>query len=132
MPARCASRVPFAEFGLIGTPDSQPSYSTFSEPENQHEIVEPSGPPGPRDCRHISLARAQAFATARLPDAFSEAADSHVQAKVSSADRATVHADAVTKAHDPLQSLDRRAFYRDQIPAAYSKSRVSFRASASH
>jgi hypothetical protein len=76
--------------------------------------------------------RAQAFATARLPDAFSEAADSHVQAKVSSADRATVHADAVTKAHDPLQSLDRRAFYRDQIPAAYSKSRVSFRASASH
>jgi hypothetical protein len=43
-----------------------------------------------------------------------------------SADRATVRAEAVAAAHNPLQSLDRRAFYRDEVPAAYRKPQVSF------
>jgi len=37
-----------------------------------------------------------------------------------------VQAEAVAKAHDPLQSLDRRAFYRDEVPQAYKKPSVSF------
>ena len=45
---------------------------------------------------------------------------------VSTADRAKVNEEAVAKAHDPLQSLDRRAFYRDTVPAAYNKPTVSF------
>ena len=68
----------------------------------------------------------QAVAAARNGNAYSDVADAGVQTIVSTADRAKVYADAVAKAHDPLQSLDRRAFFRDEVPAAYKKPSVSF------
>jgi len=68
----------------------------------------------------------QGVAAARAGNTFGDGANSGTQTIASStASRSSVHADAVAKAHDPLQSLDRRAFYRDQVPAAYSKPRVS-------
>ena len=44
----------------------------------------------------------------------------------STLDRQAVRDQAVAAAHNPLQSLDRRAFYRDEVPAAYKKPAVSF------
>jgi len=67
----------------------------------------------------------QAVAAAHAGNPYSEGANAGVQAIASTADRATVRAGAVAKAHDPFASLDRRAFYRDQVPAAYSKPKVS-------
>lgn len=73
-----------------------------------------------------SEVNAQAVVAARSANPYAEGANAGVQQAIAStADRASVRADAVAKAHDPLQSLDRRAFYRDQVPAAYSKPRVS-------
>ncbi|WP_454903294.1 alpha/beta hydrolase [Variovorax gossypii] len=66
----------------------------------------------------------QAVAAARAGNEYSDAAGA--QAFTSTANRATVQAEAVAKAHDPLQSLDRRAFYRDEVPQAYKKPSVSF------
>jgi hypothetical protein len=68
----------------------------------------------------------QAVAAARAGNQYSDAASAGAQAFTSTADRATVQAEAVAKAHDPFASLDRRAFYRDEVPAAYKKPRVSF------
>ena len=69
---------------------------------------------------------AQGVAAARGGNAYSDTANAGVTNIVSTADRAKVNADAVAKAHDPLQSLDRRAFFRDTVPAAYNKPTVSF------
>ncbi|MCT8174466.1 alpha/beta hydrolase [Variovorax sp. CY25R-8] len=68
----------------------------------------------------------QAVAAARAGDAYSEGATAGAQPFSSTADRSAVRAEAVAKAHDPLQSLDRRAFYRDEVPQAYKKPSVSF------
>jgi hypothetical protein len=68
----------------------------------------------------------QAVAAARAGNEYSDAASAGAQAFTSTANRATVQAEAVAKAHDPLQSLDRRAFYRDEVPQAYKKPSVSF------
>ena len=68
---------------------------------------------------------AGAVVAARGANPYAEGANSGVQTVASTADRSTVRAEAVAKAHDPLQSLDRRAFFRDQVPAAYSKPTVS-------
>ncbi|OUL99084.1 alpha/beta hydrolase [Variovorax sp. JS1663] len=70
--------------------------------------------------------QSQGVAAARSGNAYSDVADSGVQTIVSTADRAKIQAEAVAKAHDPLQSLDRRAFFRDEVPAAYKKPSVSF------
>lgn len=67
---------------------------------------------------------------AHSPNPFSEAAGSKVIERVSMADRVKVHGEAVARAHDPFQSLDRRAFYRDQIPAAFLKARTPFASTA--
>jgi hypothetical protein len=72
----------------------------------------------------------EAVVAARSANPYATGADAGVQTVASTADRSSVHAEAVAKAHDPLQSLDRRAFYRDQVPAAYSKPRVSTRQAA--
>ncbi len=68
----------------------------------------------------------QAVAAARAGNEYSEAASAGAQRFTSTADRAVIQAEAVAKAHDPLASLDRRAFYRDEVPAAYKKPSVSF------
>lgn len=68
----------------------------------------------------------QAVAAARAGNPYGEGANAGVQTIASTADRSAIRAEAVAKAHDPLASLDRRAFYRDQVPAAYSKPKVSF------
>jgi hypothetical protein len=57
---------------------------------------------------------------------YSEGASAGAQAFTSTADRSVIQAEAVAKAHDPLASLDRRAFYRDEVPQAYKKPSVSF------
>jgi hypothetical protein len=49
--------------------------------------------------------------------------DSVVAATNGSVDRGAIRAEAVAKAHDPLASLDRRAFYRDTVPSQYTKVR---------
>ena len=68
----------------------------------------------------------QAVAAARAGNTYGEGASAGAQAFTSTASRSAVRAEAVAKAHDPFASLDRRAFYRDQVPAAYSKPKVSF------
>jgi hypothetical protein len=68
----------------------------------------------------------QAAAAARAGNEYSDASSAGAQAFTSTADRASVRAEAVAKAHDPLASLDRRAFYRDEVPQAYKKPSVSF------
>jgi hypothetical protein len=68
---------------------------------------------------------AQAVVAARSGNPYSDVADSGVATVAANSDRATVRAQAVAAAHNPLQSLDRRAFFRDQVPAAYYKPKVS-------
>ena len=68
----------------------------------------------------------QAVAAARAGNEYGEAASAGAQRFTSTADRAVVQAEAVAKAHDPLASLDRRAFFRDEVPQAYKKPSVSF------
>jgi hypothetical protein len=68
----------------------------------------------------------QAAAAARAGNEYSDASAAGAQAFTSTANRANVQAEAVAKAHDPLASLDRRAFYRDEVPQAYKKPSVSF------
>ena len=68
----------------------------------------------------------QAAVAARAGNVYGEGASAGAQPFTSTASRTAVHAEAVAKAHDPLASLDRRAFYRDQVPSAYRKPKVSF------
>ena len=68
----------------------------------------------------------QGVAAVRAGNQYSDVAGGGAQAINSTADRAQVYQDAVAKAHDPYASLDRRAFYRDQVPDAYKKPKVSF------
>lgn len=68
----------------------------------------------------------EAVVAARAGNAYGDVAGAGTQAINSTADRAQVYQDAVAKAHDPFASLDRRAFYRDQVPEAYKKPKVSF------
>ena len=75
--------------------------------------------------RIAASALAAAFAMLGAAGAHAEAYEG-VQPLTSSASRTDVKAEAVAAAHRPLQSLDRRAFYRDEVPAAYKKPSVSF------
>ena len=68
----------------------------------------------------------QGVEAARAGNAYAEGATAGAQTFSSTADRATVHAGAVAKAHDPMASLDRRAFYRDQPPATYGQPKMTF------
>jgi hypothetical protein len=70
--------------------------------------------------------QAEAVAAARAGNPYSDSAAEGTLAVNSTLDRNAVRDQAVATAHDPLQSLDRRAFYRDQVPSAYSKPTVSF------
>jgi len=62
----------------------------------------------------------------REGNAYSDTAAEGAVAFNSTLDRGTVRDQAVAAAHNPLQSLDRRAFYRDEVPQAYKKPSVSF------
>jgi hypothetical protein len=74
----------------------------------------------------------QAVAAAHSANPYADGASSGTQVIASSTtDRTTMHQQAVATAHDPLQSLDRRSYYRDQVPAAYLKPRVSLSRQAS-
>lgn len=70
--------------------------------------------------------KTEALAAAREGNVYSDSAAEGTVAVNSTLDRATVRAQAVAAANNPLQSLDRRAFYRDEVPAAYKKPAVSF------
>lgn len=70
--------------------------------------------------------QAEAVATARSGNTYSDAAAEGVATVNAVRDRSAVREEAVATAHDPLQSLDKRAFYRDQVPSAYNKPTVSF------
>jgi hypothetical protein len=70
--------------------------------------------------------QADAVAAARAGNAYADSAAEGTVAVNSVLDRSAVREQAVAAAHNPLQSLDRRAFYRDQVPAAYAKPSVSF------
>lgn len=75
--------------------------------------------------------KAEAVAATREGNRYSDAAAEGAVAFNSTLDRATVREQAVAAANNPLQSLDRRAFYRDEVPAAYKKPGVSFTRQAS-
>ncbi|NVM87191.1 hypothetical protein FHT32_000814 [Variovorax sp. SG517] len=75
--------------------------------------------------------KAEAVAATREGNRYSDAAAEGAVAFSSTLDRATVREQAVAAANNPLQSLDRRAFYRDEVPAAYKKPGVSFTRQAS-
>jgi len=75
--------------------------------------------------------KAEAVAATREGNRYSDAAAEGAVAFSSTLDRATVREQAVAAANNPLQSLDRRAFYRDEVPAAYRKPSVSFTRQAS-
>jgi len=68
----------------------------------------------------------QAVAAAHAGNPYADGASAGAQPFTSTADRTTVRSEAVAKAHDPFASLDRRAFYRDQVPDAYKKPKVTF------
>ncbi len=70
--------------------------------------------------------KAEAVAAARAGNVYSDTAAEGAVAFNSTIDRATVREQAVAAANNPLQSLDRRAFYRDEVPSAYKKPSVSF------
>lgn len=66
----------------------------------------------------------EAMAAAQAGNPYGEAATAGAQPFTSTADRRAVHAEAVARNNDPLSSIDRRAFYRDEIPQAFRKPRV--------
>ncbi len=68
---------------------------------------------------------AEAQVAARSGNAYGEGSSAGVTKMASTADRTAMRAPAVATAHNPLQSLDRRAFFRDTVPAEYSKPKVS-------
>ncbi|RTQ33858.1 alpha/beta hydrolase [Variovorax gossypii] len=69
---------------------------------------------------------AEAVAATREGNTYSDTAAEGAVAFKSTLDRNAVREQAVAAANNPLQSLDRRAFYRDEVPAAYKKPSVSF------
>ena len=68
---------------------------------------------------------AQAQVAARSGNMYGDGSAAGVTNVPSTADRSAMRAQAVATAHNPMQSLDRRAFFRDTVPAAYYKPRVS-------
>ncbi|MEJ8825484.1 alpha/beta hydrolase [Variovorax humicola] len=65
---------------------------------------------------------------ARSGNPYADGAAAGVSAIASSnVDPNVVRAEAVAKAHDPLASLDRRAFYRDTVPSQYTKGSLAVR-----
>jgi len=74
---------------------------------------------------------AEAAVAAHSANPYAEGAnDGVVAATNSTVDRSAIRAEAVAKAHDPLASLDRRAFYRDTVPAQYTNGSLAIRRQA--
>jgi uncharacterized protein (DUF2141 family) len=76
--------------------------------------------------------QSQAVAAARAGDVFGEDYAAGVLTVNTIADRSAVRSQAVAAAHDPLQSLNSKSYYRDQIPAEYKKASVSFTRQAAY
>ncbi len=73
----------------------------------------------------------QAVAAAHQANPYAEGANAGVAAPLlAQADRATVRAGAVATAHDPLASLDRKAFVNSTIPAQYTQGSLAVRRAA--
>lgn len=70
--------------------------------------------------------QSDAVSAARAGNVFGEGYASGVQTVNTTADRGAVRSQAVAAAHDPLQNLNAKAYYRDQVPAEYKKSSLSF------
>lgn len=68
-----------------------------------------------------SSVAAEAVVAARAGNVYGDGANSGAPVMNASVNRAVVHAEAVAVAHNPLQGVDRRAFYRDQVPAGYGR-----------
>ncbi len=75
---------------------------------------------------------AEAVVAARSGNAYDDSSNAGVTqvAASSSLDRATVRAQAVAAAHDPLQNLDRKAFVNSTIPAQYTNGSLAIRQQA--
>ncbi len=71
---------------------------------------------------------AEAVVAARAANPYSDAAAAGVApALTASVDRNAVRAQAVAAAHDPLQSLDRKAFVNSVIPSQYTNGSLAIR-----
>ena len=79
-----------------------------------------------------SAVQGQAVAAARAGDVFGEGYASGVQTVNTTADRGAVRSQAVATAHDPLQNLNAKSYFRDQIPAEYKKTSLSFTRQAAY
>jgi hypothetical protein len=74
----------------------------------------------------------EAVAAARAGDVFGEGYAAGVQTVNTTVDRGAVRSQAVAAAHDPLQNLDAKSYYRNQIPTEYKKNSVSFTRQAAY
>jgi hypothetical protein len=74
---------------------------------------------------------AEATVAAHSANPFAEGANAGAATVIASErDRGTVHAEAIAKAHDPLASLDRRAFINSVVPAQYTNGSLAIRRQA--
>lgn len=70
----------------------------------------------------------EAVAAARAGNVYGDAVGTGAPAPLlASVDRSVVRAQAVAAAHDPLQSLDRKAFVNSVIPAQYTNGSLAIR-----
>ena len=70
----------------------------------------------------------EAVAVARAGNVYGDAVGGGVPAPLlASPDRGVVRAEAVVAAHDPLQSLDRKAFVNSVVPAQYTSGSLAIR-----
>lgn len=70
----------------------------------------------------------EAVVAARAGNVYGDVAGPIVQAPLLALlDRSVVRAEAVAAAHDPLQSLDRKAFVNSVIPAQYTNGSLAIR-----
>lgn len=74
----------------------------------------------------------EAVAAARAGDVFGEGYAAGVQTVNTTADRGAVRSQAVATAHDSLQNLNAKSYFRDQIPAEYKKTSLSFTRQAAY
>ncbi|AMM24479.1 alpha/beta hydrolase [Variovorax sp. PAMC 28711] len=80
---------------------------------------------------HSTLSRSevasQGVVAARSENVAATAYGQGVQPQLlASAPRATIRAEAVAAAHDPLWNLDRKAFVNSTIPSQYKRTHMSF------
>ena len=67
----------------------------------------------------------QAHAAAKAGNPYGDAANAGVMSIPGTASRATVRAEAVKEAHDPVTGVDRRTYFPDQGPSQHGGTRAS-------